>query len=218
MGPQVLLVEGRGTKALSCAPLLKKKEYQVVRVHTRRNAYDQLGAISPDLLVVDARFLRFDAYRFCQALHENGNRVPLLLILPEGEKAPCPGASVVIRGNLTSRKLFNRIERLLSKPGREVLRVGEVALDLKRRVVTKGRKQHRLTPKQARLLEVFMRNRGRVLTRAFLMEKVWDTDFVGDTRTLEVHVHWLRKAIENDPSKPVYLTTVRRLGYRFDAP
>ena len=84
--------------------------------------------------------------------------------------------------------------------------------------MTRGQQQHRLTPRQTALLAVFMRNPGRVLTRARLMREVWDTDFVDDTRTLEVHVHWLRKAIEKDPSHPVYLVTVRRLGYRFDVP
>jgi DNA-binding response OmpR family regulator len=218
MGSRILLVEGRGAKALSCAALLEEKDYAVNRVHTRRNTYAQLEKLSPDLLIIDARCLRFNAHRVCQTLHENGNRVPLLLLLPEDGKEPDSSTAVILRGKVTPRKILNRVKRLLSKPGGEILRAGEVTLDLKRRIVTKGRQQHRLTPKQAHLLEVFIRNPGRVLTRAILMRKVWDTDFVGDTRTLEVHVHWLRKAIEDDPSQPVYITTVRRLGYRFDVP
>lgn len=63
-----------------------------------------------------------------------------------------------------------------------------------------------------------MTNRGKVLTRQFLMEKVWETNYMGDTRTLDVHIHWLRKAIEDDPRRPLYLHTVRRVGYRFDIP
>ena len=63
-----------------------------------------------------------------------------------------------------------------------------------------------------------MRHPGKVLSRAYLMKRVWETDFVGDTRTLEVHIHWLRRAIEKDPAQPTYLTTVRRKGYCFDAP
>jgi DNA-binding response OmpR family regulator len=218
MEPQILLVEGRRAKGLSCAPLLEKKGYHVTRVHTRRNANACLEKESPDLLIVDARYLRFNASRFCQVLRANGNQVPLLLILPEGEEDPSSGATAILRGKLTSRKLFNRIRRILSGPGGEILRVGDIVLDVKRRTVSRGGQQRRLTPKQTRLLEVFMRNPGRVLTRAFLMKEVWNTDFVGDTRTLEVHIHWLRRAIEETPSSPVYLTTVRRLGYRFDVP
>jgi DNA-binding response OmpR family regulator len=75
-----------------------------------------------------------------------------------------------------------------------------------------------LTPKQAVLLEVFLRHPGEILTRAFLMKQVWDTEYMGDTRTLDVHIHWVRKAIEVDYKSPVYLRTVRRIGYRFEVP
>jgi len=73
----------------------------------------------------------------------------------------------------------------------------------------------RLTPKMTRLLAAFMQNEGQILTRKFLMKTVWDTDFVDDTRTLDVHIHWVRRLIEDDPRNPVYITTIRRVGYRF---
>lgn len=76
----------------------------------------------------------------------------------------------------------------------------------------------RLTPKECALLQAFMNNGGKVLTRKFLMKKVWDTDWMEDTRTLDVHVRWLREKIEDNPSKPVYLRTVRGVGYRFEVP
>jgi DNA-binding response OmpR family regulator len=218
MGFHILLIEGRRAKAVSCAPVLEKKGYSVVRAHTRRRALEQIREASPDLLIVDARFLRFAAARFCQAVRANGNREPLLLVLPEDEQVPDCGANLILQDPATPRKLLNRVKRLLSAPGVETLRAGELMLDLKRRTVARGGREYRLTPKQTCLLEVFMRNPGRVLTRPFLMREVWNTDFVDDTRTLEVHVHWLRRAIEENPSRPVYLTTVRRLGYRFDVP
>lgn len=219
MGPRILLVEGKGSRALSFAPLLDKKGYSVTRAHTRRDALALLQAELPELLIVDSRFLRFDALRFCQTVRASEDRVLLLLIPGPGVQAALSDdAMAVLNGDLTPRRLLNRVKRLLSAPGKETLRVGEIVLDLKRRTVSRGGREHRLTPKQARLLEVFMRNTGRVLTRAFLMREVWDTDFVGDTRTLEVHIHWLRRAIERNPSRPAYLTTVRRLGYRFDEP
>lgn len=219
MGPHILLIEGQGARDCSCAPLLEEKGFQLTRVYTRKSAYAGLETSSPDLLIVDARFLRFNASRFCESLHTNGHTAPLLLILPEeSQDPPAGGATVVLQEAVTPRKLLNRVNRLLSQPGAEMLRAGNITLDLKRRVVVRDDQEYRLTPQQARLLQVLMRNAGRVLTRAFLMREVWETDFLDDTRTLEVHIHWLRKAIEQDPSRPVYLTTVRRLGYRFDAP
>jgi len=191
----------------------------VTRAHTRREAQQRLLQFAPDLLLFDSRFLRFDVYRFCRALRADGNDTPILLILKEGEKAERgAGINISLREPFTARKLLNRVARLLPAHSDEVLRVGDIVLDLQRRTVSRGRSNHRLTPKQTRLLEVLMRHPGQVLSRAFLMKQVWNTDFVGDTRTLEVHIHWLRRAIEDDPSHPTYVTTVRRVGYRFDAP
>lgn len=102
------------------------------------------------------------------------------------------------------------------------LKVGDLALNPEERVLHKGSRRERLTPKETRLLEAFMSNYlsngGRVLTRKYLMKEVWDTDYLGDTRTLDVHIRWLRQKIEDDPSRPRYLRTVRGVGYQFSAP
>jgi DNA-binding response OmpR family regulator len=96
------------------------------------------------------------------------------------------------------------------------LTAGDLCLDVNARQVIKNGHVHRLTPKQCALLETFMTHRGQVLTRKFLMQRVWNTDYTGDTRTLEVHVSWVRKYIEDDPRQPTHLRTVHRVGYRFD--
>ena len=95
------------------------------------------------------------------------------------------------------------------------LSVGGLTLNVETRQVADGRNAHRLTPKQCRLLATFMQNPNRTLTRAELMRQVWDTDFTGDTRTLDVHVCWLRRKIEDEPHHPTRLRTVRGVGYRF---
>lgn len=218
MGPQILLVEGHTSKELSCGPFLEKKGFLCTPVHNRRNALSCLQSAPTDLIVVDGRALRFDPFRFCDTVRTNGHQTPVLLLLSEDTPCRDCGATSVLQGKITPRKLLNRLKRLLAKPEGEVLRAGEIVLNVKERTITRGEQRHRLTPKQAHLLEVLMRNHSRVLTRAFLMKEVWDTDYVEDTRTLEVHIHWLRKAIEDDPSQPVYLTTVRCLGYRFNMP
>lgn len=97
------------------------------------------------------------------------------------------------------------------------LECADLALDLSTRYLTKGNGgPQRLTPKLCRLLATFIRNRGQVLTREFLMQEVWETKYYGDTRTLEVHVSWLRAKIEDDRASPRYLHTVRGVGYWFD--
>jgi DNA-binding response OmpR family regulator len=98
------------------------------------------------------------------------------------------------------------------------LRANGWTLDLKNRQVVTGNGVQKLTPMLCRLLEVFMRNPGRILDRGFLMREVWETNYLGDTRTLEVHVCWLRKKVEEDPRRPRYLRTVRGVGYHFSVP
>lgn len=109
-------------------------------------------------------------------------------------------------------------KRSLSADGKrplQLLRYENVTLDLKSRQAISERGTHKLTPIECLLLATLMKKHGTVLTRKFLMKEVWDTDYLGDTRTLEVHICWLRKKIEDDPSNPQLLHTVRGLGYRF---
>jgi len=96
-----------------------------------------------------------------------------------------------------------------------MLRIKNWTLDLESKQIVTDNGAQKLTPMLCRLLEVFMRNPGKVLSRKFLMKEVWETDYLGDTRTLEVHICWLRKKIEEDPHHPRYLRTVRGGGYRF---
>jgi len=96
--------------------------------------------------------------------------------------------------------------------------VGGLSLNITEHSLSKGGKRIHMTPKTCTLLQVFIANRGKVLTRRFLMERVWDTSYMGDTRTLDVHIHMLRKVLGDGSRKPVYLRTVRGLGYRFDIP
>ncbi|MBI2846061.1 MAG: response regulator transcription factor [Chloroflexi bacterium] len=98
------------------------------------------------------------------------------------------------------------------------LRAGAFLLDLDRRTLTKGEADASLTPKECALLAAFMSKPGEVLTRKFLMKEIWDTDYLGDTRTLDVHIRWLREKLEDYPSQPAYIQTVRRVGYCFVLP
>ncbi len=183
---------------------------------TRREAWAKLRrGTKPAVIVLDSRSLRFSCPRFCEALRKEGIDLPVLMLLPEGQKADRSlGARAYLSYPFSSRRLVNKIDRLLPSPDDEVVQLGDIALNTKKRSVVRGRRETHLTPRQARLLEVFMQHPGDVLTRAYLMKHVWETDYVDDTRTLDVHVHWVRKAIEDDPRAPKFLRTVRGVGYR----
>jgi len=217
--PTILLIEGRKPSTEHLTPILKGQGYNVITTSTRRDSLATAQKVLPAVIVLDAPSLRFAGRRFCKALQDIYLEVPVLMLLPEGAKIDrSDGARAHLRHPFSAKKLTNRITRLLPVPDDKVLKVGNIILNLKQRCVVCGKRESNLTPKQAALLEIFMRHPGEVLTRGFLMKQVWDTDYVGDTRTLEVHIHWLRKAIEEDAGAPTLLRTVRRVGYRFDAP
>jgi DNA-binding response OmpR family regulator len=217
--PTILLVEGRKPATERLAPVLDDQGYSAVTTSTRRDALAIVQETLPAVIVLDSPSLRFDSRRFCKALQDVNLEAPVLMLLPEGAKIDrSDGARAHLRHPFSAKKLANRIARLLPVPDDEVLQVDNIILNLKQRCVVHGKRESNLTPKQAALLEILMRHPGEVLTRGFLMKQVWNTDYVGDTRTLEVHIHWLRKAIEDDAGAPAYLRTVRRVGYRFSVP
>jgi len=210
----ILIVGGRKPMAGHLVPVLNDQGYHIVVARTRKEAWAKVHEAHPALIVLDSPSLRFNSHRFCQALQKAAHEIPVLMLLPEGEKIDrSVGAHAYLHYPFSAEKLLDRIDGLL-----EVLRVGDVVFKTNQRCVIRGERETHLTPKQARLLETFMRHPGEILTRAFLMKQVWETDYVGDTRTLDVHIHWVRKAIEEDSRSPVYLRTIRRLGYCLQAP
>lgn len=213
----VLLVEGRKPAGERLAPILKE-EYDLVTARTRREALARIDEAQPAVIVLDAPSVRFSRRRFCGTLDNDGIDVPVLLLYEGSETPEQIGARAYLRHPFSSQKLINRISWLLPAPDGEVLTRGELRFNLKRRSVTQGERESHLTPKQAHLLELFMRHPDEILTREFLMKRVWDTDFTDDTRTLDVHIHWVREAIEEDTGAPEYLHTVRGVGYRFHVP
>lgn len=210
----ILLVEGRKPTIEYLAPGLSEQGYDVITAGTRRDALDMAQEAHPAVIVLDSPSLRFSCRRFCQALQDAALEIPVLMLLLKGTKIDrSTGARARLRYPISARKLASRIARLLPAPGNNVLRVGDIVLDIEHRYVTQGKRESQLTPMQAQLLEIFMRHHGEVLSRAFLMKQIWETDYLEDTRTLDVHIHWVRKAIEDDHSSPRCLRTVRKVGY-----
>jgi DNA-binding response OmpR family regulator len=150
--------------------------------------------------------------------------VPVLLIGAEGGASssiatPYDGcADAYVPRPLQLRRLLNRVERLMPEGQAVELRCGELVFRPADGIVRKRSEEHYLNPKLSKLLQLFMQRQGEVLPRKLLMQQVWDTNYLGDTRTLDVHIRWLREVIEDNPTEPHYLHTVRGQGYRFDNP
>lgn len=217
----ILLVEGRGAGDDSLAPALAKK-WQLGIAHTGAEALAFSDSSYPDIVVFDSSTMRSSGARICQRLRRSAPETPLIHCRSADMKEPLDAAAdVYLQKPFTSRKLSNRIRALLPANDSEeqIVRAGHLTLYLgKRSVEVGGKGEHQLTPKLTRLLEEFLRHPNEVLSRKQLMEQVWQTSYVGDTRTLDVHIRWAREIIEEQPKQPKLLATVRGIGYIFQSP
>jgi len=212
----ILIIEGRHAEIPSFATDLQKKGFDVVTAKSGKDAISRLKKVSPHLVVVNAASLRSSGVRICQSLREKQEKLPVILILEKNKEVSKDAADVILNLPFTVQKLSNRIKPLLPGDGNNVLQVGSIRLDVERRRVRSLGKHAKLTPRLVALLEILMEHHGEVVEREHLFKKVWDTDYTGDTRTLDVHISWLRRAIELDPLKPKFLKTIRGVGYRLD--
>jgi DNA-binding response OmpR family regulator len=215
----ILLIESSRANAPSFAPALEKKGYSVSVHHKIDAGIKAAKKNTPDLIVLDAASMKTSGTRMCRKTRAQLSGIPIILVSPE-ETRPDPGcgSSLTLVQPFTPRKLLNRVARLLPGDENFNLEMGPIKLNLVQSRVRCLKKESRLTPKLAHLLETFMQNPGRLMTRKKLIRRVWLTDYTGDTRTLDVHMSWLRQAIEPDPKRPRFLKTIRGMGYRLDLP
>jgi len=214
---KLLCIEGSHTGSLNFVAALRKKEYIVQSVTTGKAAIQNLKKDKPHVIIVNAASLRTSGTRIVQSLRAQNKRLPIILICEEGINLPPDvPANTILQLPFTIRKLDNRIKPLLPILSDHVLKAGVIQLDKERLMLRCQGKETRLTPRMARLLELLMQKPGEVIERDHLFRQVWETDFIDDTRTLDVHISWLRRAIEVDPRKPKYLKTLRGVGYRLD--
>lgn len=212
----LLVIESRHAEIPSFAADLQKKGFDVETAQNGSQAVARLKEISPSLSVVNAASLRSTGLRICQALRAKDPKLPVVLIIGKENHVERDAADAVLVLPFTVQKLVNRIKPLLPGDGKNVVHVGPVRLDLEHRRVRSLNKSTRLTPRLVALLKMLMEHHGEVVEREILFKKVWETDYTGDTRTLDVHISWLRRAIELDPERPRFLKTIRGVGYRLD--
>jgi len=213
----ILWIEGSQNAAPSFIPDLRKKGYLVSAVSTGKEAITLASTLIPNIAVVNAASLRSSGERICSNLRTQMNGRPILLIGNRRKERRDACVNQVLILPFTIRKLINRIKALVPEDSDEVIQVGALSIYPELQTVRCDQGDpKRLTPRQFALLKILMEHPGEVIEREELFREVWQTDYVGDTRTLDVHISWLRKRIEADHRNPQLLKTIRGVGYRLD--
>jgi DNA-binding response OmpR family regulator len=217
MKARILLIERKKPAHPSFKGGLIKKDFQVESVFSIKMALMHLKENTPDLVLIDAASMQTSGRRICQSVREHTDGIPVVLVVDQNADKPNKaGAHVTLVWPFTLQKLLNRIKPYLPSDQKNLLEVGPLKLDTEQRWVRCEGKQARLTPRLVTLLKTLMEHPGEVVERNNLFRIVWDTAYTADTRTLDVHVSWLREALEDDPRHPRFIKTVRGVGYRLD--
>lgn len=218
MAAKILVIEGKRAERASFVGGLAKKGFQVVSVPSGNSALSRLTREIPDLVVIDADSMRTSGKRICQSIRTNAIELPIVLILGDAiDTRDGFEANVILKLPFTLQKLLNRVRVLLPvKPSNDIIKAGPIELDLTQRFVNLYDRHVSLTPRLVKLLQSLMEHPGEVIDREELFRHVWETEYTGDTRTLDVHISWLRQALEENPRHPDFIKTIRGIGYRLD--
>ena len=206
---------------------LEKNGYAVCTAGDGRQALSMLEIEKPDLCVLDIMLPELDGTEVCREIRKRSN-MPVLMLSAKDQEIDKVllleiGADDYITKPFSIYELLARVKAHLRRLGNAakaaqdvtVLTGGDIELDVARQRVTKAGKVVELAPKEFSLLQVLLENRGRVVTRQTLLDRVWGYDFYGDQQTVNVHVRWLREKVEDDPNDPKHIITVRSRGYLF---
>jgi two-component system response regulator RegX3 len=226
--PRILIVEDEESLADSVRYNLEREGYQVVVAADGREAIERFRSEAPTLVILDLMLPEISGLDVCRVIRGESD-VPIIMVTAKDSEADKVtglelGADDYVTKPFSVRELVSRVRAHLRRAGMrgeadqagdEILHGGPVEMDIGRHEVTIQGNAVAFPPKEFELLETFLRRKDRLLTRMFLIEEVWGVDYVGDTKTLDVHVKRLRQKIESDPHDPVHLLTVRGLGYKF---
>ncbi|GAC1414280.1 MAG: response regulator transcription factor [Candidatus Velthaea sp.] len=223
---RILLVDDEAAIVQSLRYNLEKNGYDVATAGDGRTAVMLATTESPDLVVLDIMLPLLDGIEVCKEIRKT-SAVPIIMLTAKDQEfdkvlALEIGADDYVTKPFSLGEIMARIKARLRRQDvtaeqqkNEAITIGEVTIDSSRqRLVVRGN-EVALAPKEFRLLHVLMENRGRIVTRAMLLEKVWGYDFEGEHQTISVHVRWLREKIEVDPNNPRHIVTVRSRGYMF---
>ncbi|OJU41726.1 MAG: DNA-binding response regulator [Microbacterium sp. 69-10] len=225
---RILLVEDEPDLADPLAYLLRREGYEVEISEDGPGALEAFRARGADIILLDLMLPGMPGTEVCRQVRQ-ASGVPIIMLTAKDSEVDIVvglelGADDYITKPYSSRELLARMRAVLRRVAQaeteideRVLDGGRVTLDIDRHTVAVDGTEINMPLKEFELLEVLMRNAGRVLTRGQLIDRVWGSDYFGDTKTLDVHIKRIRSRIELNPSDPVMLVTVRGLGYRFEA-
>ena len=225
---RVLIVEDESSFSEALSFLLSKEGFDVSIAETGRAALEIFKAESFDLILLDLMIPEVSGIEVCRTIRTTSS-VPIIMLTAKDSEIDKVvglelGADDYVTKPYSSRELVARIKAVLRRGAVDdlpkesgILSVGNIRMDIERHSVTVNGSPVALPLKEFELLEFLMRNEGRVLTRSQLIDRVWGDDYYGDTKTLDVHVKRLRSKIEVDPANPIFIQTIRGLGYKFEA-
>lgn len=224
---RILVVEDEVSFSDPLSYLLEKEGYEVQVAESGPDAVSAFEADGADLVLLDLMLPGLSGIDVCRTIRQRSNVPVIMLTAKDGEIDKVVGLEIGADDYVTkpysSRELLARIKAVLRRRAEpeelepSTMEGGPVRMDVDRHVVAVDGEQIQLPLKEFELLEMLLRNAGRVLTRVQLIDRVWGSDYVGDTKTLDVHVKRLRAKVEPDPANPVHIVTVRGLGYKFEA-
>jgi two-component system response regulator RegX3 len=223
---RILIVEDEDSFSDALSFMLRREGYEVFIAADGNTAVTEFDKHGPDLVLLDLMLPGISGTEVCRIIRGKSTVPIIMLTAKDGEVDKVVGlelgADDYVTKPFSSRELLARVRAVLRRHGEQdellppTIEAGSVRIDIERHVVS-VRGEHVTMPlKEFDLLEFLVRNSGRVLTRNQLIDRVWGADYVGDTKTLDVHIKRLRAKIEIDPSNPVHIHTVRGLGYKFD--
>lgn len=232
---RILVVDDEATLVETLEYNLQREGHEVIIASTGLEALEKARALVPNLIILDIMLPEMDGFEVCRRLRQEIDTPILMLTARDEEVDKVVGLELGADDYLTKpfslRELLARVKATLRRvemdkgagvqrgalmASEATLSAGDVVVDLRRHEVRRGQRLLMLKPKEYELLVFFMRHRGQVVTRETLLERVWGYDYPGGTRTVDVHVRWLREKIEDQPSKPHRLLTVRNFGYKFE--
>ena len=223
---KILVVEDEASFSDALAYLLGREGFDVSVADTGNGAIEEFDRHGADLILLDLMLPGLPGTEVCRQIRTR-SKVPVIMLTAKDTEVDKVvglelGADDYVTKPYSTRELVARIRAVLRRQGDEdmsadgLLSAGPVRIDIERHLVTVNGQAQALPLKEFELLEFLVRNSGRVLTRSQLIDRVWGSDYFGDTKTLDVHIKRLRAKIESDPGNPVYIQTVRGLGYKFE--
>jgi two-component system, OmpR family, response regulator len=234
MSNKILIVEDDKTLLDVLAYNLKKEGYSTVTASGGNQALELAGIENPDLIILDIMLPELDGLEVCRILRKEMTVPILMLTAKTGEVDRVVGLELGADDYLPKpfslrellarvRALLRRVEMVRNEVSRdkttvaETIKIADLEINLKGHRVTRNGEDLDFSPKEFDLLAFLAANRGQVFSRDYLLDKVWGYDYPGETRTVDVHIRWLRRKIENNPSRPLRLLTVRGVGYKIEA-